>query len=230
MACSYDCEPYFCHTIEDQAAYPVCMNTPLLPSKDRFSTHSDELSISNETAMILDDMRFLTSSIIKLNTDDPLEQDLPKLLATSTWIRDRILALSDYQDLSNPTSADFIYRSCRLSALVYCKAIVEHIPLSQACTLEDLKSLWESVWRVTLTEWKKIPGIFIWIILSAHQAAQDTAYGRFLKSMLKTSSLFIALENWNVVDGALMTFVGFQRWLRKGTVRDLCGVEQVGSM
>jgi hypothetical protein len=192
------------------------MSTPLLPSKDRFSTYSDELNISIETAMILDDIRFLTSSITKLGRLDPLEQDLTKLLATSTWIRDRIHALPDCAGLLNPTSTDFIYRSCRLAALVYCKAIVEHIPLSQACTFEDLKSLWECMWRVTLTEWKKIPGIFIWIILSAHQAAQDTAYGRGLKSMLKTSSFYIALENWNVVDGALMTFVGLQRWLKKG--------------
>lgn len=221
MACSFDHEPSFRHNIESQTAGSVCMSTPLLASETRFSTQLDGLHISRETAMILDDMRFLTISIIKLGNLDPLEQDLTKLLATSTWIRDRICTLPDSPTLSLSTPEDFIYRSCRISALIYCKAIVERVPLSQACTPEDLSSLWGTMWQVTLTRWKSIPGIFIWIILSAHQAAQDTAYGRFLKSMLKTTSFYIALEDWNVVDGALMTFIGLQRWLRKGTMQNL---------
>lgn len=222
MACSFDREPSFRHNTESQTAGSVCMSTPLLASETRFSAQLDELHISKETAMILDDMRFLTTSIIKLGDLDPLEQDLTKLLATSTWIRDRICTLPDGDDVSLSTPENFIYRSCRTAALIYCRAIVERIPLSQACTSEDLSSLWGTLWRVTLTRWKSIPGIFIWIILSAHQAAQDTAYGRFLKGMLETTSFYIALEDWNVVDGALTTFVGLQRWLRKGTMINLC--------
>jgi len=222
MACSFDREPSFGHHVEDQTAGSVCMSTPLLASESRFSAHLDELHISEETAMILDDMRFLTTSIIKLGNLDPLEQDLSKLLATSTWIRDRICSLSDGNDTTISSPESLIHCSCRTVALIYCKAIVERIPLSQACTPEDISSLWGTMWQVTLTRWKAIPGIFIWIILSAHQAAQDTAYGRFLKSMLKTSSLYMALEDWNLVDGALMTFIELQRWLRKGTLSDVC--------
>lgn len=223
MACSFDCEPSFPHKIIDQGSYPVCMSTPLLPSKNRFADHLEELHISKETAIILDDMRFLISSIFTLNKLSPSEQDLTKLFATSTWIRDRIVNLSD----PTTSSPDFIYRSCRLAALIYCKAILYRIPLSRVCSLEDLKSLWEIMWRITLTEWKQLPGVFMWIILSAHQAAQDTAYGRFLKSMLKASSFFITLENWDVVDGALMGFVGLQRWLRRGSEKCLRGLDHV---
>lgn len=200
------------------------MATPLLAAEDRFSTKSEELHISDETGIILDDMRFLTASIIELGRLDPLDQDLTKLLATSTWIRDRILALPKDNDFDQ-TPESFIYRSCRTAALIYCNAIVQRITLSQACSLGDLNSLWTNMWRVSLTQWKSIPGIFIWIILSAHQAAQNTAYGRFLKSMLKTSSFYIALENWKVVDGALMAFIELQRWLRRGTMSNLCDGE-----
>ncbi|TVY78251.1 hypothetical protein LSUE1_G006779, partial [Lachnellula suecica] len=220
-ACSYDCELIFPHNVDQGVPHPIHIGTPLWDSKDRFSDQPEKLHISQETAMILDDMRFLTSSIIKLGQLDPVERDLTKLMTTSKWIRDRIYALPSGNDCSKKDPRVFIYRSCRIAALIYCKAIVERIPLSQACTKEDLKTLWGSMWRVTLTQWKSIPGIFIWIILSAHQAARDTAYGRFLKSVLKTASFYIALENWCVVDGALWTFVELQRWLRKGTTGTL---------
>ena len=71
------------------------------------------------------------------------------------------------------------------------------------------------MWRVTLTRWKQIPGIFVWVILAGNQAAQETPHGRFLKSMFKASTSYIALDYFEVVDAALMTYVRLQRWLRQ---------------
>ena len=191
------------------------MSTPFLQSERNFSDHSKVLSISTETAIILDDMRFLLQAVIsQINRDRHPDSgsfesnDEEKLISTSTWVRDRIACLIGAAD-------DFIYQSVRKAALIYCKSIVERTSLSHACTLQDLNGLWVNMWRIPLSRWKKTPGIFIFILLSANQAAQDTAHGRFLKSMLKSASFYVALDNWEVIDGTLGVFVMLQRWLRE---------------
>jgi hypothetical protein len=70
------------------------------------------------------------------------------------------------------------------------------------------------MWRVTLTCWTQIPGIFVWIILSGIQAAPDSRHGRFLKSVFKVSCSQIAQYYWDFVDTVLMGYVRLQRWLR----------------
>ncbi|RDL37623.1 uncharacterized protein BP5553_05056 [Venustampulla echinocandica] len=215
ISCSNDYEPSFHHITPDLVTIPIYMSTPFLSSKERFSNHTKELNIDKETAIILDDMRFLTLSVLKLESSKPLEQDLTKLIATSTWIRDRIIELPKISAPPNSPS-EFIYASTRLAAIIYCKAIVNRTSLSQACTMEELNALWGVMWRVRLTQWKQIPGIFLWILLSATQAAQNTPHGRFLKSMIKTSSFYIGLAEWPVVDGTFRAFVRMQRWLRIG--------------
>jgi hypothetical protein len=184
------------------------MDTPLLYSQVDFVSTSEQLGITNETAVILDDIRFLIKAIIKQVDQVPTNKEQAKLARTSSWIRNRIL------DLPAGNKTDFIYKSCRIAALIYCRAIVERISLSNACTLQELNHLWASIWGVTLTRWKQIPGIFLFVILSANQAAQNLPQGMFLRAILRTSSYYITTDNWDVVDGALMFFTRLQRWLR----------------
>jgi hypothetical protein len=65
-----------------------------------------------------------------------------------------------------------------------------------------------------LSRWKQLPGVFLWILLGAIQAAETTPYGRFLKSMVKGVMTYLAVDHWDVVDAAGMGFVRLQRWLR----------------
>jgi hypothetical protein len=226
IACSFDLEPSFNYRPLSpilQSALrraPVFLDTPLLPSSRNFATLVGSLGIGEETATILDDIRFLLQAIIyQTNTDQkPLDvDDKNKLVATAKWVCDRIIT-SRRNPLDQTLSQDFMYQSCRKAALIYCKAITERTPLSRCCTTRDLSQLWATVWRVTLTQWKKIPGIFIWILLSVNQASQDTHHGRLIKSLLKSASFYIALENWEVIDGSLAAFVKLQRWLRERSV------------
>jgi hypothetical protein len=218
ISCSYRCEPYFPHNIRFIASYPPHLNTPLLYSQVQFSSITTRLGIAKETATILDDMRFLIQAVIKQVNREPTDVEKLKLIKTSSWIRDRILQLPEGIN-DHPLANDFLYKSCRIAALIYCKSIIERIPLYKACLLHDLHHLWGNMWRITLTRWKGIPGIFLFIILSANQAAQNTPYGRFLKNMLKASSSYIALDNWEVVDGSLISFLKLQKWLGDGIVK-----------
>ena len=192
------------------------MDTPLLPSSRNFVTHIGSLGIGEETAAILDDIRFLLQAVIYQTDPDPEPLDVDdggKLATTAKWVCDRITSLGN--PLDQTLSQDFIYQSCRKVALIYCQAIIERTPLSRSCTTQDLSQLWAAVWRITLTQWKKIPGIFIWILLSVNQAAQETQHGRLIKSLLKSASFYVALENWEVIDGSLAAFVKLQRWLKE---------------
>jgi hypothetical protein len=198
---------------------PAHVNTPLQYSQVKFADISGDLKISTGAATILDDMRFLLHAVTKQVHREPDELEKMKLTKTSLWIRDRISSLPDGSNRTDPLTYDFVYKSCRVAALIYCKAIVERIPLSQACTFLDLQQLWTNMWRIKLIRWKEIPGIFLFLLLSANQAAQTTPHGRFVKSMFKAASSYIALDNWDVVDGALANFLKLQTWLGDGRLK-----------
>jgi hypothetical protein len=221
ISSTYDRELSFPHNIAILPRHPAHVMTPLLSSSGvTFSSSTEELGISKETAAILDDMRFLLISIIK-QVDRPTgSQEWSKLKITATWTRDRISSLPSGNEPDSSLANDFVYKSCKTAALVYCRALTEHIPFSQACTILDLGQLWASMWRISLTRWKRIPGIFLWILLSGIQAAEATPYARFLKSMLKAVCTYLAVDYWDVADGACMGFVRLQRWLRNGGLED----------
>jgi hypothetical protein len=160
-------------------------------------------------------MRFLLKATVHQLDGDVSELEIAKIASTSTWIQQRI---SDMPDGSqSPLVQDFIYKSCRIAALVYCNAIVSRIPLSKACSLTDLNQLWAIMWQVKLSRWKQIPGIFLFIMLATAPAAQHTPHGRFLKNMMKATALNMMLDSWDVVDQSMYTYVNLQRWLRRGS-------------
>jgi hypothetical protein len=194
----------------------VFVSIPFVTAQQSFSDSTEELQISKETAVILDDMRFLILTLVKQVDRELSEQDKVKLSTTSMWIRDRTASLPDGSAATTPLATDYIYKSCRIAALIYCKAIVERTSLSRVCTLQDLNHLWANMWQIKLSRWKQIPGIFLFIILSALSTAEHTPHGSFLKSMFKTTSAYIGMDNFELVDAALMAFVKLQRWLRTG--------------
>ncbi|PMD57233.1 uncharacterized protein K444DRAFT_535084, partial [Hyaloscypha bicolor E] len=216
VACSYDIEPAFSHVEPTQPRHPVEMSIPFVAAEQDFCSITEELQIGKETATILDDMRFVILALIKHAEQDSAEPEQMKLTATATWIRDRIASLPDGSSLASPLASDFIYKSCRIAALIYCKAIVERSSLTKVCTLKELTHLWATMWRVKLSRWKQIPGIFLFVIASALSAAELTPHGRFTKAMFKTATSFIGLDYFDFVDAALMAFVKLQRWLRTG--------------
>ncbi|KAG4440173.1 hypothetical protein IFR05_004318 [Cadophora sp. M221] len=218
ISCSYNCDPTFPHDIEVSQNHPIHMNTPFVPAPKDLPSQTIDMQVSHQTVLILDDMRFLMAAILYQVDREPSQKEKNKLEATSLWTQNRISSLPGFSDINDASSCDYVYQSLRLAALIYCKAIISRTSLAKSCTLADLNHLWANMWQVKLSRWKQIPGIFLFIILAAIPAAQDTAHGRFLKSMLKTTSSYISLDYWDIVDGSLMAFVKLQRWLRNGGV------------
>lgn len=222
ITCSYDVELTFPHSTATHVTYPAYISTPWIYSLISFTSIQVQLKIAPETAAILDDMRFLQITTIKASEE--AQRDPSKLTSEAEWIQSRILALPSGSEPTSPLSKDNIYKSCRTAALIYIRAILTRTPLSQTCSVQDLNQLWSSMWRVTLTQWKQIPGIFVWVILSGLQAAQSTAHGRFLKSMFKAAIAYMSLEHFEVVDASLMNFVKMQTWLRSARGDSVSGL------
>jgi hypothetical protein len=194
------------------------MSTPFVPSSTKMVSVAEELQISKNTAIILDDMRFLITAVLNQIDTEPSEKEKAKLKETAAWTLDRISSLPDGSDPDRSSVVDFVYKSSRIAALIFCKAIIDRITLAKACTLEDLNNLWANMWMVKLSRWKQIPGVFLFTMLSAIPACQGTPHGRFLKSMFKATSSYISLFYWDVIDVSLMAFVNLQRWLKNGNV------------
>lgn len=73
-------------------------NTPLVSPLPRFADCAEALKLHPATASILDDMRFLLTTVLAL-PDDPSAKELRKVYTTSAWIHDRISNLPDYTPL-----------------------------------------------------------------------------------------------------------------------------------
>ncbi|KAH8822073.1 hypothetical protein F5884DRAFT_769898 [Xylogone sp. PMI_703] len=227
IACTYDNAPCFKHNLSPlPSIFPLHLNTPLLPSGTSFASISSTLNIAQGTALILDDMRFLTNAVLQQITHPLTDKSFLKLTTTAAWIRDRIAALPEESTSSAAASMNpYIYTTVLLASRIYVSSILTHTPLSESCTTADLNHIWSKIWRVTLTQWKAIPGVFIWVLLVILQASREKEHGRLVKSMLRAACYLVAVGQagkdgydeigWAVVEGALERWVGVTAWMRK---------------
>jgi hypothetical protein len=77
--------------------------------------------------------------------------------------------------------------------------------------------LCSSMWKVTLTEWRHKPGMFIYILPATIEAARYAPQRRLLKSMLKTANFHLVAYSSNgqeIIYGMLSRFSSLHKWLR----------------
>jgi hypothetical protein len=214
VAVNLECDPFIdtpnINDIPTFTSYPPSLDSPLLLSATRFTDPSSPLGLAPETAAILDDMRFLTTSILHFSTS-PSPSSMKKFHTTTTWIHRRL------ESPPPPSlSTDNIYHSIRTTALLFSHAILTRTPLSQACTPALLHQLWSTQWRVPLKEWKKIPGIFFWVVLTTCPFTCQRPEGRWLKGMQAACTIAIGMVDWGVCMGMLRGFLRVQKWLGEG--------------
>ncbi|KAH8671342.1 hypothetical protein BX600DRAFT_246471 [Xylariales sp. PMI_506] len=207
--------------------------TPLSPSSVTFASCADAYELHPASASILDDVRFLIALTISLPaTPAPQEiqklestalwiheriQALPsdhppsskKSQSPPASLPSSRSSTTSGTDSSKPMlvnftpTADYVYQSIRLAALVYTGAIVSRKPFSKVCSTHDFYQIWSAVWRVPLTVWKSLMGVFLWIEIAIAPSARDTPHGRFVKSMLMIAALNMGIEDWAASNNAL---------------------------
>jgi hypothetical protein len=190
-------------------SYPIELDSPLLLSSIRFVDSAKILDISAAAATILDDMRFVTTSLLSLGEKENTEHSKTKFAATVKWIHDRLTSSTTEPQLAG----DFIYQTCRATAIIFTSAILCRTPLSLACTEPLLQQLWMMMWRVPLSRWKETPGIFFWVLLVANPFTKDRPEGRFVKGMIAAGTMTIGLVDWDTIIASLKGFLAVQRWL-----------------
>jgi hypothetical protein len=184
------------------------MDSPLIKSNIRFVDSAEALKISTDAARVLDDMRFLTTSVLHLNENGDPKVENTKLMTTVHWIHEQLVS-SHEPELAD----DFMYQTCRTAGIIYSTAILTRTPLSRACTAPLLQQLWMTMWRVPLSRWKKVPGIFLWVILVVNSYARDKPEARFLKGLMPSAVVTLGLLSWDATMATLDGFLTVQKWL-----------------
>jgi hypothetical protein len=306
-----------------QMPFRVAYNTPLVSPLVPFANCAEALGMHPATASILDEMRFMISTVLALPAE-PTEKQLKKVQTTSAWIYQRMAKLphnspdeaqasqesqeplsrkeekapeipvdprlatpetdsarphysppgsvddslgagpgststasrrpsshslrSTHSDSSQPRARsgspsspaalppgaampapDALYQAVRLTALVYARAISERRPFSEVVEPADFIKLWTTAWRVSLTAWKGLAGVFTWLTLSIVASARDTPHDRFVKSMLAICTVQTSLECWEIASAALRAALRLNAWLMAGKrEREEKGVAKAG--
>ena len=214
VAFTFECDLFLDKTlgkpIPTLETYPVELDSPLVKSNIHFVDSAEALGISFEAARILDDMRFLTTSILHLQENGDSEAEITKLMTTVHWIHKQLLSEATQDpDLDN----DFMYQTFRTAGIIYSTAIMTRTPLSRACTSELLQQLWMTMWRIPLGRWKQVPGLFFWVTLTVNSYARSRPEARFLKGLMPATVVTLGLLDWDATMATLDGFLTVQKWL-----------------
>lgn len=199
--------------------YPENFNSPLLDFSAKFVDIYPSLGLNLQIAAILDDVRDMTLSvIISFVAGEAFGHDSndPRLISASA----RIQQLPIIDTTNTNSELDAIYEVCRMAALAYSSCITSRIPLSQGL-FQDLPWLYDfrsKIWAVSLCQWQKIPGIFLWVLLVAAPSTQDDASGVQIRLKLSSAALYIAVQDHDLAMSALRSFYTIQRWLAKSKI------------
>ncbi|KAK4201592.1 hypothetical protein QBC40DRAFT_171071 [Triangularia verruculosa] len=120
---------------------------------------------------------------------------------------------------------DYTYQSVRLAAILYSRAIMLRRPFREVVTQAEYLQLWKTMWKVPLSTWRHLLGVFNWILLPLVSSTGSgdgdvNNHGHFVKGMLNVSLLQIGMENWELCRGVMEASVGLQRWLSGGGAGD----------
>lgn len=192
---------------------------PLHASAGSFTVHKASLGLSAEAAEILDNIQFLTTAITFANSPSS------KIQCTASWFHNQIQSTPKPQITPTSTPEDLITASIRLTALIYTRSIAMKTPISQTFHQPQLEELYVSVFRLGFARWKRIPGIFLWIMLTSCSVGEVRPEGRKLQFKLALTGVAIACVSFDCIHAYLKAFWSVQRWIarERETIEDILG-------
>ncbi|KAH7319492.1 hypothetical protein BKA65DRAFT_103220 [Rhexocercosporidium sp. MPI-PUGE-AT-0058] len=195
---------------------PELNRSPLLPYPTSFQECRGSLNLSGVAAEILDDVKFLTTSITSCFLSPELKQTkTSKIQSTAAWLHKRIEDIPELTIVSITPISDIIIDAIRLCALVYTSAIKSLTPLSQNFPPELQERLFSNISLVGLKNWKDVPGIFLWILLVATPCSKDDHRGRFLRKQMACTGMTIGMDDFHLGTAYLRAFWLVQRWIAR---------------
>jgi hypothetical protein len=198
-------------------SYPESYNSPLVDSITDFKEAREQLDFSYATASILDDVRSITLSIQAVsNTDDDVQftstQAAEAIQPHASQIYAHILSLTD---IHHPplSSSQIISSIIHMTALAYTSCISQGRCFNDAYSISTRGQLYKLINVISLDTWKKIPGIFLWVLLVACPGSRFHA-PFLLRSHVSATGLYISLTSFDLAVGCLRSFWRVQMWIR----------------
>jgi hypothetical protein len=171
-------------------------------------------------AEMLDAVRDLTVAILSsLLTDCKIStQDI---LTKAHSIHGRLLTSYCPPNSSSLTTENsLITTTIYLAAHTYVTSISTLTPLSSLDPPAYLSSptiqqtFYTSICAVSLSRWKQIPGVFLWILLVASPTSGNNPLGRWLKRKMAVAALSMSVEDFDLARSCLDGFWRVGAWVR----------------
>jgi hypothetical protein len=185
---------------------PNHLNGPLLVGHTTFSPNED-LSLS--TRHILHDVQKLTSLV---NLPSSI-RNIAEIQLDASLLYNTIKALPTSEMPLYTSEQERIFETVRLAALVYTCCISTLTPFSQHHKNPELQELHAHICSVTFSTWKKVPAVFLWILLVACSSTRNDDWGKWLRKKMAVTGLAIGMEDFGVVMQCLKRFWTVQRWI-----------------
>jgi hypothetical protein len=202
--------------------YPYAYQCPVFQRGPSFHEIRSALELSPATASILDDVRYLSTSILSLSSSSPtLSKDQYIKLSNTikshaSHIHDKITEIPTLIPLPTSPVQDLVFETIRLTSLAYISCLSTCTPFSQAFSPPQRKILYDTLLRVSLSAWKKIPGIYLWVLLViCPGSGEDEAFGRLLRRNISVTAIFVVFQDLGLAMGCLEGFWEIQRWIQR---------------
>ena len=183
-----------------------------------------------ELTTILDDVRLLTSSIqnlstVKCDSDDPfsLQQSTSDISHHAFRILHAALNLPSISlGIISPDSSrsDLIHEILRLTIINYTRAIASRLPFSTVVTPALRHQVNVAILEFNLTNWKSIPGLFLWVLLVTSPGSGKDPLGKLLRSHETLAVMYIGLKDLAFAVDCMRNFSRVQSWISAGNVGD----------
>jgi hypothetical protein len=200
------------------------IDSPLWIATGSFAEKLPTSGLHPYTACVLDWMSFLTAQIRSSVLNDASEARYPQIMLSTTRIYAQLAELPSAMDPLHDAMGDFVYEAVRLASLVYTRAIMQRIKLSQACSPDALAELLEATSRVPLRKWKEMPGIWLFILLVANAGARFTREGRLSRALTRICSFSISLRDWQAMVNLMESFLAVQKWIAERGEREIMAI------
>ncbi|KAE9580206.1 hypothetical protein CGCF415_v007068 [Colletotrichum fructicola] len=223
IACCFETDLYWQENdpVRDEeipvpTTWPDGYDSPLLASPTSFESVAETLGLCVEAARVLDDVRFLTMSVTSAAAGLATGGS-PKIRSTASWLYDKLgnLGASRSRPTEASSEADWVLETVRLAGLIYSWAVRSLRQISKFDDQEVLEDAYMAMRRVSLVTWKKIPGVFLWIMLVAAPNAGADAKGRFVRRKMAVTGLSIGFEDFVLGISYLKSFWAVQQWIAK---------------
>ncbi|KAK1970796.1 hypothetical protein LY78DRAFT_717047 [Colletotrichum sublineola] len=219
IACAFETDLYWLEgdPVRDEdvpvpTTWPDCYDSPLLASSSRFESIAGKLGLCASAAKILDDVRFLTVSVTSASASASCQS---KIRTTASWLHGKLRDRGKVGPTAISSEKEWILETVRIAALIYSWSIKSMRQISRFDDNETLEAAYLALTSVSMTTWKRIPGIFLWIMLVAAPNAAPDAKGRFVRRKMAVTGLSIGFEDFVLGISYLKAFWSVQQWIAK---------------